>query len=241
MYQGSPPRGQTEAFLNYLLRRCWQELLEARPGEFYFVDRPGAPIEVRLGYLLAEDAWGQGYASELVEGFVRWCRQHPPIASIAGGVARDNVASVRVLTKNGFQRDSTADVGDVNLYRLTLTRPDVTFKDAAGVDEALAVLAEVVDFLRTLERYRAIGARVPKGILLIGAPGTGKTYLARVVAGSRSERPMPWAYARTSGPVIASGGFPGARTSPAAYGSSSRRSGGSRSGAPSPLRKAYRA
>ncbi len=59
--------------------------------------------DVRLGYLLAEDAWGKGFATELVSGFVSWCRGQSPIMSIAGGVERDNQASIRVLEKNGFQ------------------------------------------------------------------------------------------------------------------------------------------
>jgi cell division protease FtsH len=59
----------------------------------------------------------------------------------------------------------------------------VTFADVAGVDEAKAELMEVVQFLQHPQRYRSIGARIPKGVLLVGAPGTGKTLLARAVAG----------------------------------------------------------
>ena len=59
----------------------------------------------------------------------------------------------------------------------------MTFADVAGVDEAKGELLEVVRFLREPERYRAVGAHVPKGVLLVGAPGTGKTLLARAVAG----------------------------------------------------------
>ncbi len=59
----------------------------------------------------------------------------------------------------------------------------VTFNDVAGVDEARAELVEVVSFLKNPDKYRALGARVPKGVLLIGPPGTGKTLLARAVAG----------------------------------------------------------
>jgi len=59
----------------------------------------------------------------------------------------------------------------------------VTFDDVAGVDEAEAELVEVVDFLRNPQKYTALGARIPKGVLLVGPPGTGKTLLARAVAG----------------------------------------------------------
>jgi len=62
----------------------------------------------------------------------------------------------------------------------------VTFADVAGVDEAKTELNEIVDFLKTPERYTAIGARIPKGVLLVGPPGTGKTLLAKAVAGEAS-------------------------------------------------------
>ena len=63
------------------------------------------------------------------------------------------------------------------------TDTKVTFADVAGVDEAKAELKEVVDFLKSPKAYGRLGARVPKGVLLVGPPGTGKTLLARAVAG----------------------------------------------------------
>ncbi len=59
----------------------------------------------------------------------------------------------------------------------------VTFQDAAGIDEAVEELQEIVEFLKTPEKYRRLGGRIPKGVLLVGPPGTGKTLLARATAG----------------------------------------------------------
>eukprot|EP00668_Euglena_longa_P031297 GGOE01040474.1.p1 GENE.GGOE01040474.1~~GGOE01040474.1.p1 ORF type:complete len:805 (-),score=193.61 GGOE01040474.1:238-2652(-) len=72
----------------------------------------------------------------------------------------------------------------------------VTFDDVAGVDDAKAELKEVVDFLKTPQKYSALGAAIPKGVLLVGPPGTGKTLLAKAVAG---EAAVPFFYSSASG------------------------------------------
>ena len=62
----------------------------------------------------------------------------------------------------------------------------ITFKDVAGVNEAVEELKEIVDYLKNPQRYKSIGAKIPKGALLIGPPGTGKTLLAKAIAGEAS-------------------------------------------------------
>jgi len=84
----------------------------------------GDGMEMRLGYLLAEASWGMGFATELVDGLVRWCRVQPTIRSLAGGVAPNNPASKRVLEKNGFLPSEVASEGDrEEILRLILRTP----------------------------------------------------------------------------------------------------------------------
>uniref|UniRef100_A0A7S2SE02 N-acetyltransferase domain-containing protein n=1 Tax=Mucochytrium quahogii TaxID=96639 RepID=A0A7S2SE02_9STRA len=82
------------------------------------MDYQGGGKEVRLGYLLREQSWGKGFASELIGAFVPWCRSVPSIRSIAGGVAKDNPASARVLEKNGFHVSSEESTEHETMFRL---------------------------------------------------------------------------------------------------------------------------
>ena len=73
--------------------------------------------------------------------------------------------------------------GRMKAQRYSSEQPKVTFNDVAGADEAKAELQEEVDFLKHPKKYHDLGARIPRGVLLVGAPGTGKTLMARAVAG----------------------------------------------------------
>ena len=127
-----------------------------------------------------------------------------------GRVLRSSVPQYDVQPKNNFWPNLLFSLGPMLLFILFLwffvyrnmssngnkifsfgksqaTRGDsqkkVTFSDVAGVDEAIEELCEVVGFLKNPKKYEALGGRIPKGVLLVGEPGTGKTLLAKAVAG----------------------------------------------------------
>ena len=90
---------------------------------------------------------------------------------------------VRIMAKNGGGIGGIGSVGKSNAKVYMEKSTGVTFKDVAGQDEAKESLEEIIDFLHNPQKYTAIGARLPKGALLVGSPGTGKTLLAKAVAG----------------------------------------------------------
>ena len=90
---------------------------------------------------------------------------------------------MRIMAKNGGGIGGIGSVGKSNARVYMEKSTGVTFKDVAGQDEAKESLEEIIDFLHNPQKYTAIGARLPKGALLVGSPGTGKTLLAKAVAG----------------------------------------------------------
>ena len=90
---------------------------------------------------------------------------------------------MRILSKSGGGFGGIGSVGKSNAKVYMEKSTGVTFKDVAGQDEAKESLEEIIDFLHNPGRYTAIGAKLPKGALLVGPPGTGKTLLAKAVAG----------------------------------------------------------
>ena len=116
---------------------------------------------------------GRGFLLNLILGF------GPVILLVALFVWISRRAS-------GGQMNALGAFGRSRARRIEGSQTQVTFSDVAGIDEAKAELTEVVDFLKNPDRYRKLGGRIPRGVLLAGRPGTGKTLLARAVAGEAS-------------------------------------------------------
>jgi cell division protease FtsH len=115
---------------------------------------------------------GRGFLASLLLGF------GPVILIIALFVFL-----ARRATAGGGPMGALGSFGRSRARRVEGGEQKVTFADVAGIDEAKAELTEIVDFLENPEKYQRLGGRIPRGVLLSGAPGTGKTLLARAVAG----------------------------------------------------------
>src|SRR3989475_3831325 len=133
------------------------------------VDDPGLVAELEAAHVTftgsVENTWITALLSWVVPALVfvgLWAFLMRRMGNVQGGLLAIGKSRAKVYVEN-----STG----------------VTFDDVAGIDEARGELMEIVDFLKRPERYRRLGGKIPKGVLLVGAPGTGKTLLAKAVAG----------------------------------------------------------
>ena len=93
------------------------------------------------------------------------------------------VLLILLIVRRGGGSAAIGSFGRSRARRFEPAGAEITFDDVAGIEESKEELTEVVDFLKNPERYQALGGRIPRGVLLAGQPGTGKTLLARAVAG----------------------------------------------------------
>ncbi len=126
-------------------------------------------LEAQNVTIIAKNVGGGSFLLDLIIGIL-------PVALIIGVI----VYMGRQMQRN---QQGIFGFGGSRARLYDAEKPNVTFADVAGEDQAKTELAEVVDFLKTPDRYKRLGARLPRGVLLIGPPGTGKTLLARAVAG----------------------------------------------------------
>ena len=137
---------------------------------FDFLAREG--IEIAEGFPNVEVGGSGGFGSTILNVFIGFL----PFIIIIGII-------FFFLRQAQGQGSQAMSFGKSKARMITANRPTVTFNDVAGADEAKEELQEVVEFLKFPERFASLGARIPRGVLLVGPPGTGKTLLARAVAG----------------------------------------------------------
>lgn len=163
--------------------------VEIQENQILFTDREETQIyktglmnDADLVYRLRDS--GAEFSSEIVE-------QMSPFLSILLSwvlpvlifVGLGQLLARRMMNKAGGANSMMFGMGNSNARVYVKSSEGIKFSDVAGEDEAKENLQEIVDYLHTPDKYREIGASMPKGILLVGPPGTGKTMLAKAVAG----------------------------------------------------------
>src|SRR5687767_11425350 len=144
------------------------------------------------------DEYSTGYPPELQAPVVNQLARHPEITTNVEGIGGGGILSVLtyilpfvlflgfwLFLMNQMQGGGSRvmSFGKSRAKRMSVDSPKITFRDVAGADEAVEELHEIKEFLENPKKFQALGARIPKGVLLYGPPGTGKTLLARAVAG----------------------------------------------------------
>lgn len=155
----------------------------------------------RIEYTLKSQFGGQTYNTTPTGSMAELCTllqrhrvqfsQAPSAETVAGltglllasGMAAAAFAWLAKLNSAGVGVGVGMGKSHARTYSQDKTKAKITFADVAGIDEAKQELQEIVDFLANGDKYRKIGAKIPKGVLLVGPPGTGKTLLAKAIAG----------------------------------------------------------
>ncbi|MDR1425581.1 MAG: ATP-dependent zinc metalloprotease FtsH [Rickettsiales bacterium] len=160
--------------------------IEIKGEEIYGVLKNGDTFNTYVPHVIDYNNMVENIRSERVE--IKISRP-PQIRYAIGNILLNGFGLLLLIWLFTFEKKAMG-YGDRNPFgfvksraRLAQTKNKVTFDDVAGVDEARDELKELVDFLKDPEKYTTIGARIPRGCLLMGAPGTGKTLLAKAVAG----------------------------------------------------------
>ncbi|MEC8920888.1 MAG: AAA family ATPase, partial [Actinomycetota bacterium] len=159
-------------------------LVDNQTGRIEFTDAEGAtyattgPLELSIDdrRLLADSGAAVRFETPQPGFFQTWLPLLLPVGLII-------LFFVWINRRAQGQMSGMMSIGRSRAKTYTTERPDTTFDDVAGYAGVKQEIREVVDFLRDTEKFAEIGARVPKGVLLVGPPGTGKTLIARAVAG----------------------------------------------------------
>jgi cell division protease FtsH len=144
------------------------------------------------------ESFSTGYPSNTEQSLLNILEKQPSVKTTVHGTGGSSLLSLLtyilpfvlffgfwIFLMNQMQGGGSRvmNFGKSKAKRMSVDAPKITFRDVAGVDEAVQELGEIKEFLENPKKFQALGARIPKGVLLYGPPGTGKTLLARAVAG----------------------------------------------------------